>query len=606
MEHTERASEQTDKVGEQPDVTTEQERKAMEPDKVDEQSEEATQPAKKRLSYISRQRYSPFIYETVIDVIFRMVDRFPDKEVLIRHDIDDHRETITFKALKANSMQLAKFLVSKGIKRGDCVAIFGPNTIEWVVGELAIILAGGTAVHLSTSDTDANDIVDIITKTRCKGLLIDSGKGTRFHDLILQLMPRLKYQPSQQGEDPASSSPTFVFLRDMIGMESHHTLKKVLDMGDIDFDLPTLQPEDNIIVFTTSGSTGKSKMVAHSHFSAMNLEIHPPVREEVYLNNIFYNDRPFVWPGGSPLLNFCRGETRVFMESSSASIQGQQTEKIWEIIEAEHCTSASFMPYFITDLIRIKDKYMDTQFKLWYIATGGQMIENFHTQIIMPYSGGLAVGYGCTEVWFVALNVLVGPTIEPGEVGKIHPGVEVKVIDENSDVTELGEPGEICVRSGTMSHGYYLNDEATKKSFLPGGWFKTGDRGFIKDDESLVIKGRTTDVISRGTRKVMPEVAEDVISKMDQILHTVVVGVPDKRLYEEVCACFVANEGCDVTEKEVEDFCKTKMLKTETLDGLGDIPTYYLKFDTFPCLLTGKPHKRKIKQAAMDRLGLSY
>ena len=608
MEQLERATEQTDKVVEQPDVTTEQEGKAMESDKANEEQEETTsQPTKRRLSYISRQRYSPFIYETVIDVIMRMVDRFPDKEVLIRHDIDDHRETITFKALKANSMQLAKFLVSKGIKRGDCVAIFGPNTIEWVVGELAIILAGGTAVHLSTSDTDANDIVDNIRKTRCKGLLIDSGTGSRFHDIILQLMSRLQsQQPSHQEEDCGSSCPAFVFLRDMIGMESHHTLKKVLEMGDIDHDLPTLQPEDNIIVFTTSGSTGKSKMVAHSHFSILNLEIHPPVKEEIFLNNIYYNDRPFVWPGGSFLMNLCRGETRVFMESSSASIQGQQTEKIWEIIEAEHCTTASFMPYFITDLIRMKDKYMDSQFKLWYIATGGQIIENVHTQVIGPYSGGLVIGYGGTEAWGVALNFLAGPTIEAGEVGKIYPGVEVKVIDENSDVTELGEPGEICVRSGTMAHGYYLNNEATNKSFLPGGWFKTGDRGFIKDDESLVIKGRTTDVISRGTRKVMPEVAEDVISNIDQILHTVVVGVPDKRLYEEVCACFVAKEGCDVTEKEVEDFCKTKMLKTETLDGLGDIPTYYLKFDSFPCLLTGKPHKRKIKQAAMDRLGLSY
>ena len=159
MEQPERATEQTDRVFEQPNSTTEPAEKVMEqPDETNEQPEEAkTKPAKKRLSYISRQRFSPFIYETVIDVIFRMVDRFPDKEVLIRHDIDDHRETITFKALKANSMQLAKFLVSKGVKRGDCVAIFGPNTIEWVVGELAIILAGGTAVHLSTSDTDANE-----------------------------------------------------------------------------------------------------------------------------------------------------------------------------------------------------------------------------------------------------------------------------------------------------------------------------------------------------------------------------------------------------------------------------------------------------------------
>ena len=88
-----------------------------------------------------------------------------------------------------------------------------------------------------------------------------------------------------------------------------------------------------------------------------------------------------------------------------------------------------------------------------------------------------------------------------------------------------------------------MNEEATRNSFLPGKWFKTGDLGFIKDDGTVVIQGRVKDVISRGTRKIMPDAVEDIILQMDRILHAVVVAVPDRRLYEEVCACFVVKEG---------------------------------------------------------------
>ncbi|KAK3095907.1 hypothetical protein FSP39_020662 [Pinctada imbricata] len=343
-------------------------------------------------------------------------------------------------------------------------------------------------------------------------------------------------------------------------------------------------------------------MVPHTHFSFVNILIPDDLE---FKESTFYNDRPFAWVGGSPFTNIMVGETRVFTDAS-VTIGSENTEKIWDIIKYEKCESAVLMPYFIGDLLRKKDEYKDP-FKLKFLLTGGQMLESFYTQVIGIYTESMIVGYGSTENVSVSVGRLLkeGDHMESGDIGKLSPGLELKLIDDDGHVTALGEEGEICVRSTLLFNGYMNNEEDTKAAFLPGNWFKIGDRAIIKDDGSLLIKGRVKNIISRGTRKIMPDAVEDIILQMNGILRAAVVAVPDKRLYEEVCACFVVKEGFSISEKDVETYCSERMLKKHTLDGLGDIPTYYLEFESFPRLLTGKIDKISIKEAAIQRLNLN-
>ena len=553
----------------------------------------------KRFSYVSKQRESPYQYDTIINCFMRNAEKHPDKEILIRRDIDGSRETITNEALKSKALQLSRYLISIGIKKGDHVALFGPNTMEWVIGEVAVINTGGISVHIAFSTTDASDILDISNQVKCKAFLIDPGKDERFHNTILQLTKNL-----EENKAASTASPTIIFLRDMQGMESYPVLGKILEMEIDGGNFPTLYPEDTIAVFTTSGSTGKPKMVPYDHFKFVSVQMSTITEDGNATNMVFYNDRPFGWLGGSPLMFLCEGRTRVFTDAPS-SIPGKDALAIWNIIKAEKCTHAMLMPYVLNDLICMKDKYEDP-FKLQLIFTGGQIVDDCYMQVVGVFTESLGVAYGSTES--CAISVLsplkIGDTLKVGHVGKIFPGVEIKIIDQNSNVTTVGVPGEICVRSSLVFPGYYMNEEETRKCFIPGRWLKTGDIGYITEDESLVVEGRTKDVVSRGTRKIMPGAVEDVILKMDNIQHVIVVAVPDKRLYEEVCACFVAKEGCDVSEEDVENYCNRKMLREQSIDGLGDIPTYFLKFDDFPCLSTGKPDKPKIQQTARERLGL--
>lgn len=556
-----------------------------------------------KLSYLSNPRQKPYRYSTITELIQKNTQRFPDHEILIHRGIDGSRDAMTYKELYMEASKLAKFLVYKGIQKGDKIALFGPNTLEWVVGELAILLAGGVAVHVTISVTDARDLWDIFRQADCKAFLIDPGKGEAFLDAIFQLLALFRRRrPSRQYKDIDSNDATVLFLREVDGIQGYRNLPGILEMEDTDVQLPVLYPEDEILIFTTSGSTGKPKMVSHSHFDVNNIDLfeQEPTMESIQEKT--YNDRPFGWVGGSPVIQISNGITRVFSDSSLA-IKGNDIMSVWDMIKAERCSKALLMPYCLGDLIAMKNSYTD-DFQLDVILCGGQIIDNFYTQVVGVYTKNLVVVYGSTEAGFVTMRppIQEGDTLEIGDIGGPVGGVELKTVDDSGDVLPRGVPGELCIRSRMVFKGYFQNEEANKVSFIGNRWFRSGDIATITNDNNVVIQGRIKDIISRGTRKIMPDAVEDVVIQMSGLLHVAVVPVPDKRLYEEVCLCFVTDRNSDVTVDDVKRFCEEHFEVRQSADGLGERPTYYFKFDSFPMLGTGKPNKRMIKMDAENRL----
>lgn len=554
-------------------------------------------------SYLSAPRTTPYNYRTVVDVFNETSTSYPEKEILIYRGIDGTRNALTYHQLQNEATKLARYLVSKGIKKGDKIALFGPNTLEWVIAELAIIMAGGVVVHVTLSITDVKDLWEIFSSADCKAFLIDPGKGEKYLDMIFQLIALFRRRrPSRDYKDINSNDPTLVFLRKSEHLTSYEDLPGVLQMKEMEVEFPTLYPEDEIMIFTTSGSTGKPKMVSHTHFDVNNVELGPERPKALTLAGKMYNDRPFAWGAGSPILAVCRGETRVFCDSSIVT-EKSSTMKIWEVIREEKCTTALLMPSFLADLISQKENYKES-FKLQAIITTGQPIENYHTQVIDTYARFLIFGYGSTESSMISMlpPITSAGTIKAGDVGTPIPGTEVKVIGENLNVLKKGETGEICIRSRYLFNGYYQNEDLNKEAFLPGKWFRSGDVGHITKDGHIIIEGRTKDVISRGTQRIMPCTIEDVILQMNGIKFAIVVGVPDKRLYEEVCVCYVTEPGFDLSPSDLKQFCKDNFVMYDSTGGLAEAPTYFLRFCKIPLLDVGKINKRKVKADAIQRL----
>jgi fatty-acyl-CoA synthase len=218
----------------------------------------------------------------------------------------------------------------------------------------------------------------------------------------------------------------------------------------------------------------------------------------------------------------------------------------------------------------------------------------------------LKIAYGLSETSYVSIlsHPGTGQEIKTGDVGEPIPGFEVKIVDGDGNILTKGEDGEVCIRSIYGFEKYYKNTELDKESLFPGMWYRSGDIGYINEQNHIIIKGRIKDCISRGTRMFQPGSMEEIIITMNGINDVCVVGVPDMRFYEEICVCYVTSPEHDISPTDVKQFCMEKFIGHHALDGLGDIPKYYLRYNSLPLFDTGKTNKRQLRIDAIQQLDL--
>ncbi|XP_048742859.2 medium-chain acyl-CoA ligase ACSF2, mitochondrial-like [Ostrea edulis] len=448
------------------------------------------------LSYLCVPRTVPYQYQTIIQVFNEISTLCPNKEILVYRGIDGTRKSLTCHQLQTQATKLAGYLIKKGIKKGDKIALSGPNTLEWVIAELAIIMAGGVAVQVPFDITDARDVHEIASIAECKAFLLDPVRNNEYVDMILQLIAYTK-------DD--SNLSTFAFLRKSKHLTSYDDMPGILQLNETDVEFPTLYPEDDIVVFTTSGSTGKPKMIPKTHFQATN--------NGMIFSEKTYNDRPFTWLAGCPIFTVYQGYSRIFCDSSVAT-EGHRTMRIWEVIKEEDCTSALLSPNFLLYLVSHGDNYKNS-FKLDTVITTGEMVDNVHTKVVGVFTKSLTVLYGSTETSRISVLPPITTAGEKrvGDVGIPISGIEVKVIDGGGNILRKGESGELCIRSICGFEKYYKDTDLTDEVLLSGKWFRSGDIVCLDKNNHILIKGRVTEFICRGTKKIMPGSIEEVIQK---------------------------------------------------------------------------------------------
>lgn len=211
--------------------------------------------------------------------------------------------------------------------------------------------------------------------------------------------------------------------------------------------------------------------------------------------------------------------------------------------------------------------------------------------------------YGSTDLGCLTCNFAVDPdAYEDGNNGKLFPGVELKIVDEElREIPQGRELGEVLVRSD-MSFTYYLsNEDATKKTILPDGWCRSGDVGYISEEGDLFVICRSSFAIMRGAYVVYPGWLENRIKHHPAVREVFVVPVPDPVLHQELCACVVTHPEAEVTVEDLRAFCEALFL-TERNDHMTPVPRYFLFFSDFPTTATGKPCRRSTAATAVSRL----
>jgi fatty-acyl-CoA synthase len=213
----------------------------------------------------------------------------------------------------------------------------------------------------------------------------------------------------------------------------------------------------------------------------------------------------------------------------------------------------------------------------------------------------ITIGYGMTETSPVSTQTRIGDDLDrqTGTVGRVHPHVEIAVVDpETNLVVPRGQRGEFRTRGYNVMRGYWNEPDKTAEAIDEARWMRTGDLAEMDEDGYVRIVGRIKDTIIRGGENVAPREVEEFLYAHPDIVDVQVVGVPDEKFGEELCACVRLAEGASLDAAGVREFCTGKISHHK-------IPRYVEVVDAYPMTVTGKVQKFILREQMVERLGLT-
>ena len=276
--------------------------------------------------------------------------------------------------------------------------------------------------------------------------------------------------------------------------------------------------------------------------------------------------------------------------------------EILETVEAERCTSLYGVPtMFIAELEEPRFREFDLSSLRTGIMAGApcpvEVMKRVRTDMHMDE---VTIAYGMTETSPVSTQTAVDDPVEKrvSTVGRVHPHVEVKIVDPASyEVVSRGTSGELCTRGYSVMLGYWGDDEATTQAIDAEGWMHTGDLATMDDEGYVNIVGRIKDLIIRGGENIYPREVEEFLLTLDGVTDAYVIGVPSERYGEEVMAWVKLRDGVALSGDELRAACAGRIATYK-------IPRYWKLVDSFPMTVTGKVQKFRMRELAIEELGL--
>jgi fatty-acyl-CoA synthase len=272
-----------------------------------------------------------------------------------------------------------------------------------------------------------------------------------------------------------------------------------------------------------------------------------------------------------------------------------------QTVAEERCTSLYGVPtMFIAEL----DHPDFRKFDLGSLRTGMMAgapcpIEVMRRCINDMHLSDITIGYGMTETSPVSTQTLIGDSLEhqTATVGRVHPHVEVKIIDAEGRVVPVGTAGEFCTRGYSVMLGYWDDAERTSQAIDQAGWMHTGDLATMDADGYCNIVGRIKDMVIRGGENIYPREIEEFLYRHPAIQEVQVFGVPDPRFGEELCAWIRIRDGATLTEEDVKAFCKDQIAHYK-------VPRHIKFVNDFPMTVTGKMQKFIMRETMIAEIGI--
>lgn len=551
-------------------------------------------------SYYSGASDAQIIYETIGSYFDKIANLHSTNSALVvRHQ----GVNWTYGELQARVDQLAMGLIHLGLEPGDRVGIWGPNSSEWVLVQLATAKIGAIMVCINPAYR-LYELEYALNKVECKVLITDvSFKTSDYLQMINILAPEL--ESSHPGQLEAEKLP---HLTHVIRMGSDTTpgmynFDAVCAAGTednratMDAVQYRLQPDDAINIQFTSGTTGNPKGATLSHCNILNngfltgLAMQLGPEDKLCIPVPLYHCFGMVL---SVLACVSHGATMVF---PGPSFDPEETLKS---VEAEACTALHGVPtMFITELDH--PRFLD--FDLSTLRTGIMAgapcpVEVMKRVLSEMHMEDILIAYGQTELSPINNMTLPNDTLErrTETVGRAMPWVEIKVVDEEGRVVPVGEKGEICTRGYSVMQGYWNDEERTAETIDSAGWLHSGDIATMDEAGYVRIVGRIKDMIIRGGENIYPREVEEFLYQHPAVSEVQVFGVPDEKMGEEVCAWIQLNEGFDLSDEDVKAYCRDQITHFK-------IPRHIRFVTEYPMTVTGKIQKFVMRDAMLEQLG---
>lgn len=553
------------------------------------------------VSYVKGNTESPLRYMTIPQLLREAVARFGPRDALV---FTDTGERYSYYDFDRDIDALASGFLAMGLQKGDRIGIWSPNRLEWVLTQFASARIGLIMVNINPAYR-LSEVEYALNKVGCKALILARAfKSSDYLGMIRQLAPEL--ETCQAGRLNAAKFPT---LKSIVVMGSDagpgtFTFDEVKNLGGPAQQLRlqlidgTLNPDDPINIQFTSGTTGTPKGATLSHYNIVN-----NARFVTDRINLTEADRLCIPVPLYHCFGMVMGVLGAVSKGAAMIFPGEAFEPkaTLNALTSERCTAVYGVPtMFVAMLQEMEAQSYDLGSLRTGVMAGApcpiNVMERVNRQMNMKE---VTICYGMTETSPVSFQSFVDDPIEKrcATVGRVHPHLEVKIVDQEGKIVPIGAQGELCTRGYSVMKGYWQEDERTRETIVDG-WMQTGDLATIDEGGFCSIVGRVKDMIIRGGENIYPREIEEYLFRHPQVSEVQVFGVPDEKFGEAVCAWVVAKPGEGVTEEAIRQFCQGQIAHYK-------IPAHIRIVDEIPMTITGKPQKFVMRDQMSELLSTS-
>src|SRR6476661_2050506 len=536
------------------------------------------------LSYAQGESAPPLLEETISANFARTVAAHADREALV--EMASGRRW-TWAELDRDVDALARGLIAAGVEKGQRVGVWAPNCAEWTLTQYACAKVGAVLVNVNPSYR-THEFAYAVNQSGLRLLLAASAFKTSDYRAMVEEV---------RGQCPDLERVVYVDTDDWAELVA---AGESVPAGAVAERMATLTPDDPINIQYTSGTTGYPKGATLSHRNILNNGYFT-----TELINLTEQDRlcipvPFYHCFGMVMANLgctTHGATMVI------PAPGFDPEITLRTIAAERCTAVYGVP---TMFIAMQNHPTFRDHDLTSLRTGimaGSIcpVEVMKHCISDMHMEEVSIAYGMTETSPVSCQTRTDDDLDrrTATIGRAHPHVEIKIVDpETGETVERGQPGEFCTRGYSVMLGYWDDPDKTAEAIDADGWMHTGDLAEMREDGYCNIVGRIKDMVIRGGENIYPREIEEFLYQHPDIEDVQVIGVPDEKYGEELCAWIRVKAGSDPLDADaVREYATGKLAHYK-------IPRYVMVVEEFPMTVTGKIRKVEMREKSAAELGL--